>query len=820
MSTLVNDINHGIRMLIRKPGSTFIAIIALAVGIGATSLVFSVVDTILMRPLPYKDPHNLAIIWQEYPKRDLPPNLPISPPNFAEIKSQNRVFENIGALAFSTLTFTGRGEPERMMALRVSAGVFQALGVNPLIGRYFLPEEDKAGSSKTVVLSHAIWQRRFSSDPNIVGSSMTLDDEAYTIIGVMPPDFQLPPSITVRNVTNTSADLWVSSIGSLSGGAGQRRFYVVGRLKPGATIEQARADLAGISKRLEQAYPGPNTGLELSITTLREQIVGTVRPMLLILFGAVLFVLLTACANVASMQLANGVARQTEIAIRAALGATRLRIIRQMLTESIILSLIGGLVGLLLASGGLKLLVGLNPENIPRMNEVSINRYVFGFTLVISFVAGGIFGIIPALRLSKPDLIEMLKDVSRSTTGGLKQLRLRGLLVITEVALALVLLIGAILLIRSFLHLQQVNLGFNVDGLLVTMVSMPESRYADSQRTGIFLQQALQKFKSLPGTQSAAVATGLPTGQSAINQNFRIVGRPAPPPGENPHADVRVISSEYFQALGISLRKGRFFTDRDSADTPKVAVINEDMARRFWPSEDPIGKLLMVDWLEEMPREIVGIIADVKKRRLDTGAIPEIYLPYPQVKVTSIPRPWRSNAFFIIRSAANPSSLAAPARNEIWSLDRDLAVSPGRTMSEIVSDSIAQIRFSMVLLQLFAGIAVIIAAVGIYGIMSHSVTQRMNEIGVRMALGAQPTDVLKLILRQGMTLSLLGIVIGLFGAFAATRILAGLVYGVSVSDFVTFIGSSLILILIAFLSCYYPARRATKLDPAITLRRE
>ena len=818
MRTLWQDLRFGARMLLKKPGFTLTAVITLALGIGANTAIFSVVRAALLSPLPYDESGRLVVVWQSFPQRGLD-LVPMSYPNFVDLSGQAKVFEEAGAFGNINVSLTGTGEPERVAGMRVSATLLLISGVAPLMGRGFLPEEDRPGGANVVILSHGLWRRRFGAVAQIIGKTVTLDDQSYMVVGVMPPNFDFPPPFKITfasiPVTYPSADFWRPiALDANPQSRGSRNFGMIGRLKPGVTLQQARAEMNSIARRIERQYGGGETGLELRLIPLQEQVVGKVGRVLYLLFGAVGFVLLIACANVANMSLARASTRVSEIAIRLALGAGRWRLIRQLLTESALLSLLGGGLGLLLASWAVDLIVAISPDSIPRANEVGINGPVLGFTLLVSMLTGIAFGLAPALQSSKPDLNTALKDGSRGAAGGFDRSRLRSVFVVAEVALASVLLLGAGLMMNSFVRLQRVDPGFKPERLLTARVSLPESRYGQAPQQTDFYQQALQRFETLPGTQSVSAINNLPF-QNENNGGLRIDGYAPSSPYDRPQANYRAISPSYFRVMGIPLRRGREFSPDDLAGQAGVAIINEEAARRFWPNQDPIGKRISPDGAGFSPGvwlSIVGIVGDVRHSTLDATPKPEVYWAYPQYPVRSVT--------FVLRTAIEPMSLADATRKEIWAVDKDLPISSLQTMEGLISASIAQQRLYLWLMGGFAAVALLLAAVGIYGVTSYAVAQRSHEIGVRMALGAQQNDVLKLVVGQGARLALIGLTIGLIVGAALTRLIKSLLYGVSATDALTFSLVSLLLAAISLLACYLPARRATKVDPVVALRCE
>jgi putative ABC transport system permease protein len=812
MGTFFNDVRYGIRSLLKQPAFTAIAIATLALGIGANTAVFSVVNAVLLRPLPYDDPSRLVTIWEQSPQRDMY-EMPVSLANLRDWVDQNSTFEQIAAYTFTELNLTGNGEPARLLAVRSSANLFPLVGGRTVLGRTFQAEEDKEGADRVVVISNAVWRSRFGSDPNIVGRSLTLNNQSYSVVGVMSPGFQFPVGFGyMGKVLNDPVDMYVPIVpGSNELRRGNYSFFAIGRLKSGVSIEQARADMTAIESRLEQQYPEGNTGIGVSLVPTDEQTVKEVRPALLVLLGAVGFLLLIACANIANLMLARTASREREIAIRLALGASRFRVLRLLLGESLLLSLAGGFLGLLLALWGTDALIALAPDNIPRLNEVGIDVRVFSFTLIVALITGVIFGVIPALQSAKPDLNEALKEGTRGSTGGVAGKRTRSTLVAVEVALSLVLLIGAGLMIKSFVRLQQVNLGFNPDQLVTTSLSLSRSKYGEGRQQAAFYQDALQRLHSLPGVHSAAATTALPLTLSISGSDFRIEGRPEPQEGQEMIVNTSGVSPDYFRTLGVQILKGREFSDRDTSDAPLAAVINNDLARAYFPNEDPIGKRITFDdgesWIS-----IVGVAGDIRRFGLDSNAKPEVFLPYLQ-------RPSRSMSL-VVRSSTDASSMGAAVKTVIQNIDKDLPLEETKTMQELLAESNSGRRFNMLLLSLFAGVALLMAIVGIYGVMSYTVAQRTKEIGIRVAVGAQAGDVFRMVIGQGMMLALIGITLGLVAAFGVTRLMASMLFGVEATDPTTFIGIALLLAVVALVACYLPGRRAMKVDPLIALRYE
>ena len=808
MDTLLQDIRYAFRMLAKKPGFTIAAVLAVAIGIGANTAIFSVVNAVLLRSLPYKDPDRLTIVLSH--KRDsLRGSGSAAFLDVVDWEKQNQSFEEMAVFRSMGYTLTGVGEPERITGGRVSADFFPLLGAEAIEGRTFRPEEDQRGAERVVVLGHGLWQRRFGGDPSIIGQSLTLNAEGHTVIGVLPPDFKFPLDVS-------DAEMWtaIAHDGDLLEERGAHYLKVIGRLKPGVSINEAQLEMNEIAARLEQQYPAENTGRIVNLNPMYEHLVSGIRRSLIILLGAVALVLLIACSNVANLMLARAAARTKEIAIRTALGASRRRVVRQLLTESLVLALLGGGAGLLLALWGIELLIKMGPRDIPRLDDISIDGTVLWFTAAASILTGIIFGLVPALKASKPDLNQSLKEGSRGTSESSNRYSLRNLLVVVQMALTLVPLVGAGLLVKSFLRLQQVNPGFVSENVLTMKVSLP-AMLDEGDKAALFFKQATERIEGFPGVESVGAVTVLPLIGTNNRTSFNIKSRPYPE-NQEPVAEFRAITPNYFRAMGIQVIRGRTFTEHDVKGKPGVIIINETMARRFWPDEDPLGQIMSigVSVSENEPTEweIVAIVGDLKHFSLDSEAVPEMYIPHTQ-------QPWTSMTL-VARSSMDPAQLAAAMRGQVLALDRNQPVSDLRTMNEIVRRSIAQQRFYMLLLALFAVMALVLAAVGVFGVMSYSVTERTREIGIRMALGAQTRDVLRYVVGQGMVFTLAGVVIGLVGSFLLTRFMTNMLYEVDAFDPVTFAAISLLLALVALLACYIPARRATKVDPMVALRYE
>jgi len=803
MQTLIQDLRFGARMLMKQPGFTLIATLTLALGIGANTTLFSVVHAVLLQPLLYPEPEQLVRMW-ETDAKSYQDKSPASFPCLRDWRERNQSFSQIAAYEHESFILTGGKEPERVIGLNVSANFFQALNVKLALGRDFLPEEDQNGAPHVVILSHGLWQRRFGGDLNVIGQTMPVNNETYTVIGILSPGVEYPDSRT---------EMWtpLALEPKRMEERGGHFLNVIARLKPGVARPQAQTEMNAIARKMEQQYPDNNTNVGVLLMSLHEYLVGDVRRALWVLLGAVGFVLLIACANVATLRLAQAAARQKELAIRAAMGASRARLIVQLMIESVLLSLLGGGGGLLLAFWGIDLLVAAIPGGMHNVKAVSLNPVVLSFTMAVSLVTGIFFGLAPALRGSKSDLNESLREGARGMTGNLRHQRLRNAFAVVEIALALALLVGGGLLLKSFWRLRQINPGFDPQRVLTMQLNLPTTRYADARQQNAFISQTLERLAALPGVTAVGATTELPFTGSRTSVSFEIEGRAPLPRGQDQRADNRAVSVGYFKAMGISLRHGRAFTAYDNAESTRVAIINEQMARRFFPNEDPLGKQLLLRG--RIKFEIVGVVGDVKHGTLLEETRPEIYTHTLQVSL----RTWMDIA---VRTAGDPESLTTAVRGAIRAVDPDQPVYNLSAMDGRLSRSIAARRFNALLLGIFAAAAMILAATGIYGMMSYTVTQRTHEIGIRLALGAQARDVLRMIVRQGMALALIGMAIGLGAALALTRLLKSLLFGVSADDPLTFAAVSLLLVSVALLACWLPARRATKVDPMISLRSE
>ena len=804
---LQQDLRYGLRTLAKNPAFTSIAIIALALGIGANSAIFSVVNAVLLRPLPFKQPEQLVMLWENAAHLGFPKNTP-SPANFLDWQKQASAFTGMAAMDERSFNLTGVGEPERLDGRRVSANLFELLGVPALLGRTFVPDDDRPGTH-VVLLSYSLWQRRFGSDPSVIGRALALNGESYTVIGIMPRFVQLP------GFANRNDQVWVPIAfpPEESAQRGNHFLEVIARMKPGITIKQAQAEMDTIAARLAQQYPAYNTRIGAVVVPLHEQVVGDIKPALLILLGAVGFVLLIACANVANLLLARAAVRQKEIALRLALGASRSRLTRQFLTESVLLAVFGAGLGLLLALGGIRILKTFIPATISQVQSISIDARVLIFTALVAIVTGIAFGLTPALQASHLNLNDTLKEGGRDTGGGSKGNRLRGLLVIGEVAISFVLLIGAGLLINSFFHLRNLEPGFRADHLLTMKVDLSEVKYPDRERRAAFFDEVIRRVRALPGLQSAAVAGNLPLTYNGDSMNISLEGVPDPPPDQRPDVIFRAIGPGYFGTMGISIVRGRDFTDQDKADAKNAVVISEKTAQHFWPGQDPIGRRLKPGSITSNTpwHEVIGIVKDVRQNDFIAAPKMQMYFTYRQLKDLA------PNAL-VVRTSIEPLSLAASVRDAIWSVDKDQTVADIDTMEHIVAEAVARQRFSMLLLGLFATLALLLASVGIYGVMSYSVAQRTHEIGIRIALGARRGDVLQMTIKQGLKLVGTGMIVGLAAAFLLTRVLQTLLFGISPTDPITFLGISLVLLAVAILASYIPALRATKVDPLVALR--
>lgn len=809
LETTWQDLRYSTRVLLKKPAFTAIAILTLALGIGANTAIFSVVNSLVLRPLPFSDPDSLVQIWESNVRRGRS-EMPASYPDFADWRDHGAAFEQVAAFSDWSFNLTGAGEPERIRGELVSPAFFSMLGINPILGRAFAPNEDMPGKDLVVVISERLWERRFNSDQDILGRAINLSDKVFIVVGVVATG-------TLRPLLPEDIELFVPiSHGFGFEERGAHYLKVTARLKPEVTLEQAQAEMDTLAGRLAQQYPDTNADLGARVVSLIEQVTGSYRTSFMVLLGAVGFVLFIASANVANMLMVRAISRQKEIAVRIALGARRSRIVRQLLTESLLLALIGGALGFLVSLWGIAVLVGFSPADIPRIKEVTADGRVFGFTVAVSLLTGVVFGLVPALQASRPNLNEMLKEGGRSSVVGLGRQRTRSLLVVTEIALSLVLLVGAGLLVRSFLRLQSVSPGFNAEHVLTMRMDLSGPNYKTGTQVRAFQTQLLERARQLPGVLSASTRSFVPIAPDApfAYLLFTIEGMPIEP-GNWPVAFQNSVSPDYFKTMMIPVVRGREFDDRDVKESQKVAVINETLARKYFSGEDPIGKRITTDdepYSAESWLTIVGIVGDTKPRSLESEPAAEMYMPFSQAT-----QPFLA---LMIRTAGDPGSVASAVRGQVLEMDKNQPVYGIRTLDTILSESVATPRFRTLLMGIFAVVALILAAVGIYGVISYSVTQRTHEIGIRMALGATRGDVLRLVVGQGLTVALIGVTIGIIASIFLTRLLSNLLFSVSATDISTFVSASVLLMMVALLACYIPARRATKVDPMVALRYE
>jgi len=803
METLFKDLRYGIRTLLKQPAFTLVAVITLALGIGGNTAMFTVVNAVLLRPLQYPDPDQLVVLEGVNPPRGITQSN-MSIPDFADWQNQNQVFEHMAGFLTGGVLLNNGEETERVHGTAVSADFFTLFRTGRLLGRTLQPDDAQPGRDPIAVLGYGLWQRRFGADQNIVGKKILISGKSTTIVGVMPAGFDYP----------AQSEAWVPLPLDPPKEARDNRFMnVIARLKPGVTVAQAQAHMDTINQRLAQSYNETNSGWSVKVTKLHERLVSDVRLSLLVLLGAVALVLLIACANIANLLLARASSRHKEIAVRTALGAGRLRIIRQLLTENLLLSILGGALGLMFSVWLTRFLIAISPANSPRFDEIRPDSRVIIFVITLTVLAGLIFGLAPALQASHSDLTRGLKEGLRSNAGGARSNRLRGLLMIAEIAMSFMLLIGAGLMIKSFVRLREVRTGFNPDNLLTMRISVPPGKFQENTQRIQFFQQAIDRIQSLPGVQSAGMVLSLPLQGDTFNvwRGYIPEGRPATPE-ESGDAAYLSITPEYFRTLQVPLLAGRVFNDRDTDNNTKVVIVNEIMARKIWPGQSPIGKHITIWRDEKFPREIVGVVGETR-RSLDEDPGQQMYVPYAQ------DASWSSMSF-VIRTSSDPASATGAIRSEIRSLEKGAPVFNVRPMNDILATSVAPHRTPMLLISAFAVSALLLAMIGVYGVTAYYVTQRTQEIGIRMALGAQISDVLKLVLKGGMVLAVIGIAAGLVGAFVLTRWMASLLFNVKPTDASTFAVVSASLLVTAFLACYLPARRATKVDPVVALRYE
>jgi putative ABC transport system permease protein len=799
---MFDDLRYSLRVLARSRSFTMVAVVGLALGIGANSAIFTAINAVLLRPLPYKQAEQLVLLWQ-LNRHNGDHEVKASAPDYIDWKEQNSVFQDIAAFNANSglgLNLSGVDQPERISATSITGNLFSVLGVKPALGRSFLPDEERAGSTPVCILSDGLWKRRFASDPKIIGKAVTLNAEVWTVVGVMPTGFRFPQNV----------DLWVPVILPISRTKRAQHYLgVIARLKPELSLGHAQTELDAIARRMELQHPETNAGLGLRLVPLRTQLTGNIRPALLVLFGATAFVLLIACTNVANLLLGRATVRQAEMSLRLALGASPARLVRQLLTESVLLGLLGGILGVMLAFTATRLLLNHSPNNLPPTNEIIIDGRVLIFTLALSIFTALIFGLVPALQASKPDLFRTLKVGGSGFATAHGGQRLRLLLVASEMALALVLLIGAGLMIRSFFRLREVNIGLDPLNVLTMNTTLTVDRYPVPRQIAFF-RQVVQRIGALPGVTSVGAVDNLPLGGSDVH-SFGIVGRSAFDPGDEPSGELGVVTPQYFNAIGIPLTKGRYFAEGDGEKSPRVAIINQALAIRYWPKEDPLGKKITVDF-EREPREIVGVVGNVRHLGLDQQEPLQVYTPHSQVGSAAM--------FLVVRTSSDALNLAPSARAVVEAVDNDQPVYDIQTMEQRLSNSISPRSFNMLLLGIFAAIALVLAGGGIYGVMSYYVTQQTHEIGIRMAMGADQAKVLTLVVGKGLVILFCGLAIGVAVAFAFSRVMSGLLFGVSTFDITSILGASVLLITVGLLACYIPARRASKVDPIVALRHE
>ncbi|HEU4836108.1 MAG TPA: ABC transporter permease [Pyrinomonadaceae bacterium] len=811
MDSIIKDIRYGVRGLLKHPGFTAIVVITLALGIGASTAIFSVVDSVLLRRLPYRTAERIVAIQELNPEGKRGQS---TSANFLDWRAQQTVFEHLTAIKTTTTNLGLSDHAERIELAQTNADFFDVFGITPQYGRLFIPQDEQAGHEPVVVMSNALWQRRFGSDPSLVGKSITLDGKNYNVIGIAPPGFQypdktelwLPPLKLVPELYPGQDVTQTRRMGYL---------WVVALLKPGVSVQQAASEMETITARLRQQYPDTNNKRFNRVVSLHEHLVGDTNKLLWLLLGAVTFVLLIGCANVANLLLASGASRQKEMAIRAALGASRWRVIRQLFTESTILALTGGAVGLLIAFWGLAAITKLLPADFPRLSEIHMDLRVLGFTFAASMLTGILFGLAPAFQISRSDVQEAIRETGRGASGSRRQSRFRQALIVAEVALSVVLLAGAGLLFRSFLRLQSVDTGFVSQQVLTARLTPSGPNYANDADFVKFYNQVIEKVSAVPGVQDVGIINTLPLYKGPTS-GFRVEGRPVTTPDKWPSVNYRVVSPNYFRAMGIPVLQGRAYSDRDNENAPLVMMVNQQLAREIFPDENPVGKRITFGGTgaDGQPRwfEIVGVVANVRSDELREAPVAELYFSSQQDL-------WPAMSL-VVRSSVEPSSLSASVRQAVNEVDRSVPVADVKTMEHIVSESITQPRFNLFLLGLFSAVAMVLSAAGIYGVTAYTVTQRTHELGIRIALGAQVTDVLKMVLGQGMAVIGVGLLLGLVAAFGLVRFLRSLLFGVGENDPLTFVAITVVLMLVALIACYIPARRATKVDPLVALRTE
>ena len=807
---MIQDIRYAVRKLSRTPAFTAIAALTLALAIGATTAIFSVIDAVLLKPLPFRDPERVVRVTNIRDGN----RMVSSVPDFLDIRTQSKSYSSVAPIdPQAAMNLTGGSEPERVQAARVGATFWSLLGVTPALGRGFAPNEDSQSAGRTVVLSDGLWKRRFGADRRVVGKTIALDGNTYTVIGVAPPQFSFPDR----------PDVWIPLVFGKDDlnpeGRGAHWMGIIGRLAPNVTVAQATSELVTITRRLEQQYPESNTNMTGAVIPMQEYMVGDVRPALYVMLGAVAFVLLIACANVANLLLVRAASRESEMAVRTALGAGSWRIVRQLVIESVLLAVVGGVLGTLLALWGVDLLLAMAPQGLPRINEVTVNASVLLFTAGVTALTGVVFGLFPALHAARANVSGMLKDGMRGSSGGVASRRARNMLVMTEMALAVVLLVGAGLLIRSFGKLLAVDPGFRAERVVTFAIAAPATKYGQYAERRVLASNLMERMKRVPGVQGAAIVTGMPLSNIMMRTTAHIVGTPAERPAERKATDVAMVTPGYFSTMGISLVSGRDFTDRDGSGAPVVAIVNHEFVKRYFPNENPIGKHIELGWEQDtastggnmtLGGEIVGVVGDVKRRGLSQEVFPETYASFMQ--------PTFSSFSVVVRSTADPSTVMAAIRAQVRELDRDLPLSELRQVKELVAASVSRPRFYTTILGVFASIALILAAVGIYGVISYAVSLRTRELGIRIALGASGRQVSGLVLQQGVGLAIAGVLIGGAGAYWLTRLLSKLLFGVSATDPLTFLGVAVLLTAIAAVASFVPARRAARVDPLLAMR--
>jgi predicted permease len=814
METLLQDIRYGLRMLAKNPGFTAIAILTLALGIGANTAIFSVINAELLRPLPFREPSQLVRVATANARIHTVSGA-VSYPDFADWRSQNHVFQDMAAYVDSSFALTGIAQPAHLQGASVTAGMFNLLGASPELGRTFMPEDDEP-HHHVVILSHGLWKERFGGDPQIIGRVITLDNSAYTVVGVMPASFQYLLQREAPALWSSFSPLRESTTDSppMADHRDAHFLRVIARMKPGVTVAEAQANMDVITASLAKQYPDSNKYFGARVVSEQEELTHSIRPALFVMMVAVGFVLLIACVNVANLLLARATGRTREIAIRSALGAGRQRVVRQLLTESFLLALTAGTLGLLLAVWGSAALVRFSPENLPRIAEIQMDGWVLAFTMGLALLTGMLFGLAPALQVSHANIVDALKEGALSSTAGRGRHALRGSLVVVEMALALVLLVGSGLLIRSLVQLQNVNPGFDAHNVMTSSVDLPDAKYSDAKKAQYF-KDLMPQLKALPGVQSAAGIYPLPMGGDEIRTTFQVEGHPVAK-SEEPHTSLRDITPNYFATMRIPILQGRDFGAQDEVASTPVIIINEALARQIFPGENPIGKHMKPevgsDTGEPLMREVVGVVGNVKFHDLSDEWAPESYIPYAQISFGSLT--------LVVRTEQDPHSLAKPIAETVRSLDNDLPTYAPKTVEEYLNGTIAQPRFNTYLLGIFAALAMLLTAVGLYGVISYSVAQRTHELGIRMALGGQPSDMLRLIVGQGLRLAAYGVGIGLVAAFALTHFLSSMLFGISATDPISYIAVVSLLLVVVVVACYVPARRAMRVDPMVALRYE